>query len=350
MPSWLFADRDGFYRATRLTADKKTLAWMKQFEEGLGFRVRLKPNIKAHFYNTFSRIRHEQSNSFLVKSNSLGFRSDELSRQKSPETIRVVIYGDSSSFGWGVDQENSYSYLLKHGLETEFPEKTFEVGNFAIPGDSSEYGKLIFDAFSDKFPANIIIIGFGANDAKSCHTPHRQQADSFKRQKTLHHLRYWLTKSELFRTLSSVLSLKTRNNDEKHQINKKTAAVRRSDFSKNLRYMGKKAERLGASKVILLGACSPGNYLKRMKVLAERQSYLYFNAQKYLKQVIPDIIADKVHPELVNEMKENYPRALSKNKLFYISSDGCHPNKLGHLLIAEELTRLISEVILEEKL
>lgn len=350
MPTWLLADKNGAFRITRIAASKKTLTWMNQFEEGLGFRVRLKPNITSHFTNTFSKVRYELNHPFLVSSNSLGFRGMDLSDETDPDKIRIVIFGDSSSFGWGVDQEHIYSSLLMENLQAKFPESSFEIGNFAIPGDSSEYGKLIFDAYIERFPADIVIFGFGANDAKASYIAHRDQVEHFSRQGTLHALNYWLNKSELFKTMGLLIKSRHAQNPTQRKNIKKMAAVPRGDFRHNLQYMGKRAEKLGARKVVLLGLCAPGDYLKSMRSLARKKNFVFFNAQKYLQQLIPDIIANQIYPEMVVEMRGNYPNQLHANKLLYISSDGCHPNKIGHHLIADELTKLISKTLSDKEI
>ena len=52
-----------------------------------------------------------------VKINQLGFRDDrEYRLEKSPSTFRILILGDSVTFGHGSVYEHSYPYLLEQRL------------------------------------------------------------------------------------------------------------------------------------------------------------------------------------------------------------------------------------------
>lgn len=345
MPTWLLADQGAAYRATRIVGDQKTLAWMNYFEEGSGFRVRLRPNIDAQFVNTFSQIRYYLDHPFSVRSNSLGFRGPELSLYDDPAIFRVLIFGDSSSFGWGVNQDQIFAALLYELLRQRRPERKIEVANFAIPGDSSEYGRLIFDTFASRYPADVTILGFGANDAKASYVSHYSQVEKFKKGSSLSGLRANLRKSALFRAVDSALSATLQKRAERSGRPPKKAAVPRARFRQNLRYMGEEARRLGSEKVILLGLCTPGNYLRSMQATADKHDFTFFNGQGHLRHLLPEIMAEKRHPGLVAEMKAAYPRTLQRNSLYYISSDGCHPNRLGHQLLADRLAELLIDLI-----
>ena len=106
--------------------------------------------------------------------------------------------------------------------------------------------------------------------------------------------------------------------------------------------MGQEAMNLGARQVVLLGLCTPGNYLKVMRRVANNNDFIFVNGQAHIKGKLPEIIAGELHPDIVLEMKDSYPLALRQNSLFYITSDGCHPNTLGHRLIGEELVEAIA--------
>ena len=72
--------------------------------------------------------------------NSQGFRGKEISIEKPENTVRVLVVGDSISFGHGVNDNETYPYILEQSLnedlagEEEAP--AFEVINTAVPGNS----------------------------------------------------------------------------------------------------------------------------------------------------------------------------------------------------------------------
>jgi lysophospholipase L1-like esterase len=67
-----------------------------------------------------------------VTINSLGLRDDELPREKAPNVWRLVVLGDSFSFGWGVERGEVYCDLLEQGLA--HAEQTVQVVNAGVPG------------------------------------------------------------------------------------------------------------------------------------------------------------------------------------------------------------------------
>ncbi len=80
-----------------------------------------------------------------LRVNSMGFRGDEISPVKPPDTYRIIILGDSSAFGYGVDQEEMFSTLLFRELEKSAPEGIrIEVINMAVPGYTTFSSRRLF--------------------------------------------------------------------------------------------------------------------------------------------------------------------------------------------------------------
>jgi len=79
--------------------------------------------------------RHFQSPefSFTVKTNSLGFRDGEFSAQKSAP-IRILALGDSFTYGWGVEIEQSWPRILEQRLRNAG--LNVEVANLGKPAGS----------------------------------------------------------------------------------------------------------------------------------------------------------------------------------------------------------------------
>ncbi|PIR50102.1 hypothetical protein COU79_01320 [Candidatus Peregrinibacteria bacterium CG10_big_fil_rev_8_21_14_0_10_54_7] len=72
--------------------------------------------------------------------NSRGLRGKEISLEKPENTVRVLVVGDSISFGHGVNDNETYSYFLEQSLNKYLAEQegapAFEVINTAVPGNS----------------------------------------------------------------------------------------------------------------------------------------------------------------------------------------------------------------------
>lgn len=341
MPTWMLKEANS---TTRPKVDKDDLEWLNLFQEGNGYRVNLKPNTSANVKNTFSLIPSDRNRRRVIQSNSIGFRSPEISRSKPTSTFRILVFGDSSSFGWGVNAEESWSSLLQKRLQEEHPKSKIEVANFAIPGDSSAYGRLIFDAFAPEYESDLVILGFGANDAKLVFTSHTDQVSRFSNNSLLGDTRRLLRHSALFRGFERALAPKRPSAEEvakKLASQRRVAAVSRGAYADNLTYMAAKARELGNRNALILTLCTPGDYAREARVAAKRTQSLSFNGQGSLIRLISKAKSGEAYPQYVQAMQESYPSSLRQNDRFYITSDGCHPNELGHRYIADRVASII---------
>ena len=80
------------------------------------------------------RMKSPQGHDFLMTTNPDGLRST-LNENKNPNRFRIAILGDSTLFGWGVDDMDSFPAQLEAFLSASFP--SVEVLNAAQPGHSS---------------------------------------------------------------------------------------------------------------------------------------------------------------------------------------------------------------------
>lgn len=343
MPTWMLQDANGL---ARRNPTAETLDWLTMFVSGTGYRVHLLPNTSRRVHNTFSLIAADREQLYTIESNSLGFRSPELTTPKDPSTFRIAVFGDSSSFGWGVNYEDSWGALLQNALQSESAGKKIEVVNFAIPGDSSAYGTLLFNTFAPRTQADLFILGFGANDAKPVLASHTKQVNRFTGNTSLLSIASILKYSAVVRLIENVIAeAKKQSLAAKAKKQPRVPAVTLPEYAENLTTMAKSGAQLGAKNTLLLTLCTPNNYIKRARGVARKNHLLWYNGQGNLIRALPEIQAGKLYPDYVAKMKAVYPKALAKNKLFYITSDGCHPNELGHRFVADELTKIVAPVV-----
>ena len=104
-----------------------------------------------------SRITH-------ININSDGFRDKEYSLAKPNNTFRIIILGDSQTFGWGFELEETYSKLLEKKLNSLTHEVNFEVLNFAVPGYNTLDEVEFFKDKGLKYEPDFVIIGYIHND------------------------------------------------------------------------------------------------------------------------------------------------------------------------------------------
>jgi hypothetical protein len=100
-----------------------------------------------------------------VHINSLELRDTrEYDLAKSPRTFRILVLGDSVTFGHGSVYEHTYPFLLEQRLKAWKPEVDWQVWNAAVPGynTSQELAHLL--EVGDRFKPDLTIVGFFEND------------------------------------------------------------------------------------------------------------------------------------------------------------------------------------------
>ncbi|MBS3052262.1 MAG: SGNH/GDSL hydrolase family protein [Candidatus Aenigmarchaeota archaeon] len=99
-----------------------------------------------------------------IKINSDGFRDKEYSIEKPNDTFRIVVLGDSITFGWGVNNDEIYTEILEEKLNSLNNGINYEVLNFGVPGYNTENEVEMFKVKGTKYNPDMIIIGFNQGD------------------------------------------------------------------------------------------------------------------------------------------------------------------------------------------
>jgi GDSL-like lipase/acylhydrolase family protein len=100
-----------------------------------------------------------------VRINSLGLRdAREYALAKSPRTFRILVLGDSVTFGHGSVDEHTYPYLVEQRLRAWRGDIDWQVWNAAVPGynTSQELAQLL--EVGPVFQPDLVIVGFFEND------------------------------------------------------------------------------------------------------------------------------------------------------------------------------------------
>ena len=83
---------------------------------------------------------------------------------KRPNTFRILVLGDSVTFGHGSVYEHTYPYLVEQRLKAWRPDVDWQVWNAAVPGynTSQELAHLL--EVGDRFRPDLVVVGFFFND------------------------------------------------------------------------------------------------------------------------------------------------------------------------------------------
>jgi hypothetical protein len=101
-----------------------------------------------------------------VKINSKGLRDYEYSYEKAANCFRILVLGDSITFGWGVPLELTYSKLLEKELNVYYPQLKVEVINAGVGNYQMRDEVCFLETEGLRYNPDIIIMGFFIDDAR----------------------------------------------------------------------------------------------------------------------------------------------------------------------------------------
>jgi len=113
--------------------------------------IRVVPN-----YNRKNRC---QEYSTLIQTNSIGLRDREYPEHDLAH-FRILVLGDSFTFGIGVNLEDTYLKVLEKRLNEEYPGKKFEVINCGVPGVGTDYEYHFLKDIGIRFKPDLVLVGF----------------------------------------------------------------------------------------------------------------------------------------------------------------------------------------------
>jgi lysophospholipase L1-like esterase len=96
--------------------------------------------------------------------NSEGFRGAERTAVSGPPPLRILCVGDSVTFGFGVDQHDTWPEQLARRLERNHPGRAFEVINAGVSGWSWLQGLRFVAMRGLDLDPDVVVIGHGSND------------------------------------------------------------------------------------------------------------------------------------------------------------------------------------------
>lgn len=99
---------------------------------------------------------------YRVEINSDGMRSPTIDRQHEPGKFRILLLGDSVTWGWGVDQEEMYAAVLSRKLGPGV-----EVVNPSVPGWGTDQELMWLEREGAGWAPDLVVLSFIYNDIRS---------------------------------------------------------------------------------------------------------------------------------------------------------------------------------------
>lgn len=99
-----------------------------------------------------------------IRTNSYGFRDFEYSLKIPDNTFRIIVLGDSITWGHGVEIEKTYTKLLESVLNARNGQTKYEVLNFGVSGYNTFEEVELFKKNGVEFHPDLIMIQYSPDD------------------------------------------------------------------------------------------------------------------------------------------------------------------------------------------
>jgi lysophospholipase L1-like esterase len=120
-----------------------------------GLAYELAPNRKAFSHGAF------------IRTNSFGMRDDEPNSGNDASLHRIVVIGDSFTFGFGVSGEDVYPNVLEKVLDSKIRDGRAEVLNLGVGGYSTHDEALVLEHKGNGWIPELVVIGYVLNDPET---------------------------------------------------------------------------------------------------------------------------------------------------------------------------------------
>jgi lysophospholipase L1-like esterase len=99
---------------------------------------------------------------FTYSNNSKGFRGSREYGPKQPGQVRILLLGDSFTYGLGVNDDQTFGAVLERGLRAQHLDA--EVINAGVPGKGTDYQLKFFQAAGAGLQPDLTVLCFFPND------------------------------------------------------------------------------------------------------------------------------------------------------------------------------------------
>jgi len=117
-----------------------------------------------------------------VRKNKLNYRDKDFEIPKSDSLFRIMVLGDSFTWGAGLGENERYGNRLDSLLKLEFPNKNIEVVNFGRSSSSTIQEKDSLLKHIDSVNPNLIVLGFCSNDLQPISEGYSKEYDEFAKR------------------------------------------------------------------------------------------------------------------------------------------------------------------------
>jgi lysophospholipase L1-like esterase len=314
----------------------------------------LRPGTSVEVENVVYKTRTRPL-TWKIRINEEGYRGASHPPDDGERSPLIVALGDSCTFGFRVDETETYPALLQQFLRDQgLPGAA--VVNYGVPGYTSFQGKRLLNMILSRHRPDVVILAFGANDL---------EADRYSDARKAEKISPW--RFGLYRALSHLATTRLileRSDPQRTDPDDSSTTTRVSpeEFRANMHEMVRSARSSGAS-VILLDLVFIGPVFREaIAEIAREDDVPWLDGREILRQALDELLEGKRFREERTEIDrfwqqeveqyrfvyydEAFYQKLSQDPVWrgllqYLMIEPVHPSPLGNRLIAEEAGRLI---------
>ena len=113
-----------------------------------------------------------------LKINNLGFRDDnDYAIEKGDKVFRIMILGDSVTFGYGIKFSETWPYIFQKRLEEWDPETNWQVWNMGFPGYNIRQKLVVLEEDGPLYEPDLVIVGFFEADSYDPNYDYRSELE-----------------------------------------------------------------------------------------------------------------------------------------------------------------------------
>ena len=285
---------------------------------------KLRPNLKM-------RMDMPKGGSFIVETNKQGIRNAEIPFKKPANGYRIECYGDSITYGHGVDGPYTYESQLQKLLRDKYrASKHIDVMNFGCPGYTAHQGWYLFKRLGKKYDPNLCILAFNYADPSA---EEKKDSERMAKNPMVLSIQKFLYSSEFYLALRQQRINIDRQGKQPDQYYFTSVRVSQAEYEKFMKDWAAEMKKTDGHVIYLsLAYATPdpfsyyGDYRKACEKIAKETGNYYIDMNKVFKD-----------------------SGLSNPELFLLSVregeevDRIHPNEKGFELMAKAIYELIEK-------
>jgi lysophospholipase L1-like esterase len=321
------AESEEALRANRIYRDDEETFW----------RLRAGVTITGQNYLAPRSVREREP--FTMTTNPDGFRGPAIPIARGPDALRVVAVGNSSTFGWGVNDDETYPQHLARRLAQLYLGRAVDVMNAGVPGFTTFQGGRILAAEVLPRRPDFIVLSFGFNDSRPAASS--DSAFAVQRRARVARMARAMGRFAIYRSLERLLRRgETGDRLSPGPAERVTVRVPAPEFAMRLRAMVR-AARAADAQPILLAMAIPKPYRDAIATISREESVPFLDTTPYLLARIADDDVRATHAGAFARHEaawRDVPRERWRSAAY---ADAIHPSGIGHDLIAEWIARVI---------